>query len=36
MLLAAVAVPAHAQQPFFNDDADVAVYHRWHLETNNQ
>jgi hypothetical protein len=36
MLLAAVALRAHAQQPFFNDDADVAVYHRWHLETNNE
>ena len=27
---------AHAQQPFFTDDVDVASYHRWHLETNNE
>jgi len=27
---------AHAQQPFFNDDADVVAYRRWHLETNNE
>jgi len=27
---------ARAQQPFFTDDADVAVYHRWHIETNNE
>src|ERR1700748_3859076 len=27
---------ALAQQPFFNDDADVADYHKWHFETNNE
>jgi hypothetical protein len=27
---------ACAQQPFFNDDADVAEYHHWHFETNNE
>jgi len=27
---------AHAQQPFFNDDADVAEYHRWHFESNDE
>jgi hypothetical protein len=35
-LFAMTALPAHAQQPFFTDDADVAAYHRWHLETNNE
>jgi hypothetical protein len=25
-----------AQQPFFTDDTDVAAYHRWHIETNNE
>jgi hypothetical protein len=25
-----------AQQPFFNDDADVAETHRWHIEGNNE
>ena len=24
---------AFCQQPFLNDDADVAAYHRWHFET---
>ena len=28
--------PATAQQPFVTDDADVANYHRWHLESNNE
>jgi hypothetical protein len=37
-LLAALALapPAGAQQPFFTDDADVAEYRHWHLETNNE
>jgi len=30
------ALPARAQQPFYTDDADVAQYHRWHLETSNE
>ena len=36
VLISAVifARPAFAQQPFFTDNADVAAYHRWHLETN--
>jgi hypothetical protein len=25
-----------AQQPFYTDDADVAEYHHWHFETNNE
>ena len=29
-------LPAHAQQPFFTDNADVAEYHKWHFETNNE
>lgn len=35
-LALASGVEAHAQQPFFNDNADVAEYHRWHVETNNE
>lgn len=35
-LLVGVLPRADAQQPFFTDDADVAAYHRWHLETNNE
>ncbi len=38
-ILAAVVACASvsgAQQPFFNDDADVALYHHWHAETNNE
>jgi hypothetical protein len=31
-----LAVAARAQQPFFNDDAHVADYHKWHFETNNE
>jgi hypothetical protein len=31
-----LALAAHAQQPFANDNADVAFYHRWHLESNNE
>jgi hypothetical protein len=27
---------ARAQAPFFTDDADVALYHHWHLETSNE
>lgn len=27
---------AFAQQPFQNDNADVAPFHRWHLESNNE
>jgi len=27
---------AHAQQPFFNDHADVVTYRRWHLKANNE
>ena len=30
------ASPGPAQQPFVTDDADVATYHRWHLESNNE
>jgi len=29
-------VELQAQQPFFTDNADVALYHRWHLESNNE
>lgn len=38
LLIAGVTLvrPARAQQPFYTDDADVAVYHRWHLESNNE
>ena len=32
----AMVVGARAQQPFANDNADVAIYHRWHLESNNE
>lgn len=32
----AVAPKLAAQQPFFNDNADVAEYHHWHFETNNE
>jgi len=37
-LMAALSIGplAHAQQPFYTDNADVADYHRWHLETNNE
>jgi hypothetical protein len=35
-LVAANAPRAHAQQPFFTDNADVAERHRWHLESNNE
>jgi len=36
-IFVAAAVPkGHAQQPFYTDDADVAFYHRWHLESNNE
>jgi len=37
-LLATITMvcPAAAQQPFFNDDTDVADYHKWHFETNNE
>ncbi|HMK20893.1 MAG TPA: hypothetical protein VK466_01080 [Terriglobales bacterium] len=31
-----LALTAHAQQPFLNDNAEVAFYHRWHFETNNE
>jgi hypothetical protein len=34
--VALAAFQTHAQQPFLTDNADVAVYHRWHLETNNE
>ena len=37
LLASAAFVPRlHAQQPFFNDDADVVSYRRWHLESNNE
>jgi len=38
LVVAAVlsGVSAHAQQPFFTDDADVTAYRHWHLETNNE
>jgi hypothetical protein len=32
----AMVISARAQQPFVNDNADVAVFHRWHLESNNE
>ncbi len=32
----ALVARTSAQQPFFNDDADVAQYRHWHLETNNE
>jgi hypothetical protein len=31
-----IVAPAHAQQPFFNDNADVADHYRFHLESNNE
>ena len=31
-----VSLAASAQQPFFNDNAGVATYRRWHFETNNE
>jgi len=31
-----MVVGARAQQPFANDNADVATFHRWHLESNNE
>jgi hypothetical protein len=31
-----VAPRSHAQQPFFTDNSDVALYHRFHLESNNE
>jgi hypothetical protein len=30
------ALPVDAQQPFFTDDADVALRHHWHLEMSNE
>ena len=36
LFVAASASHAHAQQPFFTDNADVADRHRWHLESNNE
>src|SRR5215475_12533774 len=36
LALGALVESAHAQQPFFNDDADVAEYHRWHFESNDE
>jgi hypothetical protein len=35
-LFAITPLSAHAQQPFFTDDADVVAYHHWHLESNNE
>jgi len=32
----ATIMRAQAQQPFFTDDAEVAQYRHWHLETNNE
>jgi hypothetical protein len=32
----AIVLQARGQQPFFNDDADVAQYQHWHFETNNE
>ena len=35
--LSLIALPhLHAQQPFYTDNSDVAAYHRWHFETNNE
>lgn len=35
-LFAAFLPHLHAQQPFAIDNADVAAYRRWHLESNNE
>ena len=36
LALGALLDAAHAQQPFFNDDADTAEFHRWHVESNDE
>jgi len=37
VLLTSLAVlRMHAQQPFFTDNADVAEYHKFHIESNNE
>jgi hypothetical protein len=36
VLLFGLVQISHAQQPFFTDNADVAVLHHWHFETNNE
>jgi len=36
LAMLALVPAARAQQPFFTDDADVAYYHKWHFETNNE
>src|SRR5438067_13066364 len=35
-LLVSAAGSAHAQQPFYTDDAHVADLHHWHIESNNE
>ena len=36
LFLLALVPALRAQQPFYNDDADVVLYHHWHFETNNE
>src|SRR5438552_15297696 len=35
-VITAAAPAAHAQQPFYTDDAHVADLHHWHIESNNE
>ena len=35
-LVITAATLAHAQQPFYTDDAHVADLHHWHIESNNE
>src|SRR3954469_19755020 len=35
-VLSAATATAHAQQPFYTDDAHVADLHHWHIESNNE
>ena len=36
LLTISLSLSACGQQPFLTDNADVAEYHRWHFETNNE
>jgi len=36
LFLLALVTPLRAQQPFYNDDADVVFYRHWHFETSNE
>lgn len=36
LVVSATVLRVHAQQPFATDDADVASYHHFHLESNNE